>query len=71
MLTIGIVREEVNRLWRPLVAPMPLIRPDRARPIDRIIDYFGGAEPRKAPAWPFHTPPDQWRNDRQARTARW
>ena len=55
MLTIGIVREEVNRQWRPLVAPMPLIRPDRARPIDRVIDYFGGAEQRKAPVSLLYT----------------
>jgi hypothetical protein len=36
---------------------MPLIRPDRARPIDRIIDYFGGAPQRSAPASPFHGAP--------------
>jgi hypothetical protein len=62
MLTNGIVRAEVNPRWRLPVASMPLIRPDRARPIDRVIDYFGGAEQRRAPASAFHTRPGQGRD---------
>jgi hypothetical protein len=50
---------------------MPLIRPDRARPIDRIIDYFGGAEQRRAPASPFHMRPGWERDDQQAKPASW
>ncbi len=71
MLTNGTVRGEVNRRWWPPAAPMPLIRPDRARPIDRIIDYFGGAAQRSAPPSPFHARPGQGRDDQQARTASW
>jgi hypothetical protein len=57
MLSHWIVRGEVNRRWRPLVAPLSLIRSDRARPIDRVIDYFGGADQRTASVAPFRTHP--------------
>ena len=46
------LRGDVSRRWRPLAAPPPLFRPDRARAIDRIIDYFGGVDGRAAPAGP-------------------
>ena len=68
MLTNGIVRGEVNRRWRPPAAPMPLIRPDRARPIDRIIDYFGGAEQRRAPVPPLRDPGRRSRAGEQVRS---
>ena len=71
MLANVIVRGEANRRWRLPVAPMALIRPDRARLIDRIIDYFGGVERRTAPASLFHPHPDQGRDDEQAKTTRW
>jgi hypothetical protein len=46
MLSSVIVRGETNRRWRRLTGPTSLIRPDRVRPIDRIIDYFGSERSR-------------------------
>ena len=59
-----------NREWRPLVRPASLIRPDRVRRIDRIIDYFGGAHRRTAPLAPSHPRFLPGRDDRQMTAAR-
>ena len=34
---------------RPVIAGVRLLRPDRGRPIDRYIDYFGDGLVRPAP----------------------
>ncbi len=41
MLANGTVHSDSYRWWRTIRRPTRLIRADRARAIDRIIDYFG------------------------------
>ena len=68
MLMNLIVGGEVRRhRW---LTPIPLTRPDRARPIDRVIDYFGGSGQHGSPVPMFHTRPGQERDDQQAQTPR-
>jgi hypothetical protein len=68
MISKESVRGHVSRpWWRPLVTTAPLIRPDRARAIDRIIDYFGGGAGRTASVAWVRTQPVRWRDDAQAR----
>jgi hypothetical protein len=72
MLSSVIVRGETNRRWRHPMAPMSLIRPDRARPIDRVIDYFGGqrAWTRTSAVTPFHTHPVSRHDGQEAAATR-
>jgi hypothetical protein len=42
MLANGTVHGDSYRWWLTIGRPTRLIRADRARAIDRIIDYFGG-----------------------------
>jgi hypothetical protein len=42
---------------RRRVLTAPLVKPDRARRIDRIIDYFGGADGRPPTFGPVATLP--------------
>jgi hypothetical protein len=42
MLANGTVHSDSYRWWLTIGRPTRLIRADRARAIDRIIDYFGG-----------------------------
>jgi hypothetical protein len=66
MLTNLSVRAEANGRWT-LRTPMSLIRPDRARPIDQIIDYFGGAPRRTTSVVLFPARPVRWGDDDQTR----
>ncbi len=67
MISSEAVRGDVSRRWRPRVTTAPLIRPDRARAIDRIIDYFGGASGRTASVVGLHTHPAPWRSEALAK----
>jgi hypothetical protein len=49
MLANGTVRSDSYRWWLTIRRPTRLIRADRARAIDRIIDYFGEGSGRPAP----------------------
>jgi hypothetical protein len=70
MLASVSVRGENKRRWPlllpSLVPPVSLIRPDRARPIDRVIDYFGGGYRRTASVAPA-TRPVRRRHDDETR----
>lgn len=67
MISSEAVRGDVSRRWRPRITTAPLIRPDRARAIDRIIDYFGGAAGRTASVAEHHTRPVSWRYEARAK----
>jgi hypothetical protein len=49
MLANGTVHTDPYRWWLTIRRPTRLIRADRARAIDRIIDYFGEGSGRPAP----------------------
>ena len=56
----GTVQGDADRQWRKARRPTPLIRPDRARAIDRIIDYFGGGGRWPAPVARLDMLPAPW-----------
>jgi hypothetical protein len=69
MLSNVIVLGEMNHRWWRVMIPRSLIRPDRARPIDQVIDYFGG-HPRPAAMPPFRERPASARDDQQPQATR-
>jgi hypothetical protein len=69
MLANLIMQGERRLQWRSHLTPMSLIRPDRVRPIDRVIDYFGGAHGQTVSVASLHSRPVWGRDDSQAKSA--
>jgi hypothetical protein len=67
MTANGTVRGDADRSRPPGGTRTSLIRADRARSIDRVIDYFGGADSRRAPASPVNPSTAPWRGEKRTR----
>ena len=58
MIANGRMQEGRDRTAKPVKSAGPFFKPDRARGIDRIIDYFGNA--LGTARWRTAPPRDRW-----------